>query len=81
LLTLLDERNQPDFRERLRQLIVHSEQARGQAYQAMMAESRVAMAGLMHDLIRAGDTTTLAHLQDRATELKNDFAVLECEPA
>ncbi|WP_375192970.1 DUF6279 family lipoprotein [Marinobacter sp.] len=81
LLTLLEERNQPDFRERLRQLIVNSEQARGQAYQAMMAESRAAMAGLIHDLIRAGDTTTLAHLQDRATELKNDFAVLECEPA
>lgn len=81
LLALLEERDQPDFRERLRQLIVNSEQARGQAYQAMMAESRVAMAGLMHDLIRAGDTTTLAHLHDRATELKNDFAVLECKPA
>lgn len=81
LLTLLEEREQRDFRERLRQLIVNYEQARGQAYQAMMAESRVAMAGLMHDLLRAGDTTTLAHLQDRAGELKNDFAVLACEPA
>lgn len=81
LLALLEEREQPDFRERLRQLIVNSEKARGDAYEAMMAESRVAMAGLMHDLLRAGEPATLAHLQDRATELKNDFAVLECEPA
>ncbi len=81
LLALLEERDQPDFRERLRQLIVNSEQARGEAYEAMMAESRVAMASLMHDLIRAGNTATLAHLQDRTTELKSDFAVLECEPA
>ena len=47
----------------------------------MMAESRVAMASLMHDLITAGDAATLAHLQNRAVELNSDFAALTCSPA
>lgn len=81
LLELLEKRNAPTFEAELEDLILNSEEARGEAYKAMMAESRVAMASLMHDLIQAGDNTTLAHLQNRAVELNSDFETLTCSPA
>ncbi|WP_372998714.1 DUF6279 family lipoprotein [Marinobacter sp.] len=81
LLELLESRNEPTFEAELEYLIMNSEKVRGDAYEAMMAESRVAMASLMHDLILAGDNTTLAHLQNRAVELNNDFEALTCSPA
>ncbi|MBL3824913.1 MULTISPECIES: DUF6279 family lipoprotein [Marinobacter] len=81
LLEILEGRDEPTFEAELEYLILNSEEVRGEAYKAMMAESRVAMASLMHDLILAGDNTTLAHLQNRAVELKNDFEALTCSPA
>lgn len=81
LLELLERRDEPTFGAGLEYLILNSEEVRGEAYKAMMAESRVAMASLMHDLILAGDNTTLAHLQNRAVELNNDFEALACSPA
>jgi hypothetical protein len=44
----------------------------------MLAESRVAMAGLMHDLLQAGDSRHQDQLLARASELKGDFAALTC---
>jgi hypothetical protein len=81
LLEILERRNEPAFQAELEYLILNSDQVRGDAYKAMMAESRVAMAELMHDLILAGDETTLAHLQSRAVELNSDFEALTCSPA
>lgn len=81
LLEILEGRDEPTFEAKLEYLILNSEEVRGEAYKAMMAESRVAMASLMHDLILAGDNTTLAHLQNRAVELNNDFEALTCSPA
>lgn len=81
LLEILEGRDEPTFEAELEYLILNSEEVRGEAYKAMMAESRVAMASLMHDLILAGDNTTLAHLQNRAVDLKNDFEALTCSPA
>ena len=81
LLEILEGRDEPTFEAELEYLILNSEEVRGEAYQTMMAESRVAMASLMHDLILAGDNTTLTHLQNRAGELNNDFEALTCSPA
>lgn len=81
LLDLLERRNEPTFPVELENLIMNSEKFRGEAYEAMMAESRVAMASLMHDLIKAGDASTLTHLRNRASELNSDFGALACAPA
>ncbi|WP_417565849.1 DUF6279 family lipoprotein [Marinobacter sp.] len=81
LLEVLERRNGPSFPGELENLIMNSEKIRGEAYEAMMAESRIAMASLMHDLIKAGDASTLVHLQNRAAELNNDFGALVCAPA
>ncbi|WP_291825874.1 DUF6279 family lipoprotein [Marinobacter sp.] len=81
LLELLERRNGPTFETDLEYLILNSEEVRGEAYQAMMAESRVAMSALMHELILVGDDTTLAHLQNRSAELNSDFEALSCSPA
>ena len=78
LLDTLERRRQSGFAEQVNELLVHSERARGAEYQAMLAESRVAMAGLMHDLLQAGDTRHQDHLLARASELKGDFAALTC---
>lgn len=80
LLDLLEDRSEPTFPQQLEVLILNSEEVRGEAYQTMMRESRVAMADLMHELIQAGDRTTLAHLQGRAEELNDDFEILSCAP-
>ncbi len=81
LLEALERRNEPTFGAELEYLILNSEEVRGEDYKAMMAESRAAMASLMHDMITAGDAATLAHLQNRAVELNSDFAALTCSPA
>lgn len=81
LLDALEERDSPNFGERIRYLLVNSEEVRGEAYKEMMAESRVAMADLMYELIEAGAPSHLAHLEDRAVELRGDFRALTCSPA
>ncbi|WP_449286350.1 DUF6279 family lipoprotein [Marinobacter sp. PE14] len=81
LLKTLEGRDEPTFEAELEHLILNSEEVRGDAYKAMMAESRIAMASLMHDLIMAGDRETLAQLQNRAVELNSDFEALTCSPA
>lgn len=81
LLDELEQRDSPDFGERIRYLLVNSEEVRGDAYQEMMTESRVAMADLMYALIEAGAPSHLAHLEERAVELRGDFRALTCSPA
>lgn len=81
LLDLLERRSEPRFPAELENLIVNSEEFRGKAYEAMMAESRAAMSSLMQDLIKAGDDSALAHLQNRVADLRSDFGALACIPA
>ncbi|SFN61798.1 DUF6279 family lipoprotein [Marinobacter pelagius] len=81
LLAALEKRDSPEFGEQIRYLLVNSEEVRGDAYKEMMAESRVAMADLMYELIEAGAPSHLANLEDRAVELRGDFRALTCEPA
>ncbi|MBD3641746.1 MAG: DUF3549 domain-containing protein [Marinobacter sp.] len=81
LLDTLEQRDSPEFGERIRYLMVNSQEVRGDAYQEMMAESRMAMADLMYELLEAGAPSHLAHLEDRAVELRGDFRALTCEPA
>ena len=78
LLATLENRGSPEFEGQIRELIVHSERARGPAYQAMMQESQQAMATLMHDLINAGSDQHQDHLLARTDELNADFGVLTC---
>lgn len=74
LLDALEERDSPAFGERVRYLLVNSAEVRGDAYKEMMAE-------LMYELIEAGAPSHLAHLEERAVELRGDFRALTCEPA
>ena len=78
LLSALENRDQPGFDETIRQLVVHSEQARGPEYRAMMTESQQAMTVLLHDLVEAGDDRHRERLQARANKLNRDFTALTC---
>ena len=81
LLEALEERDSPEFGEQIRYLLMNSEEVRGEAYKEMMTDSRVAMADLMYELIEAGAPSHLAHLEERAVELRGDFRALTCESA
>ncbi|KXO09592.1 MULTISPECIES: DUF6279 family lipoprotein [Marinobacter] len=78
LLETMKGRDQPGFDEAIRELVINSENARGPEYQAMMRESRLAMANLMRALIQAGDQQHREHLQARASKLNRDFTALTC---
>jgi len=81
LLEALEERDSPEFGEQIRYLLMNWEEVRGEAYKEMMTDSRVAMADLMYELIEAGAPSHLAHLEERAVELRGDFRALTCESA
>ncbi len=78
LLASLENRDQPGFADNIEELVVYSDRARGPAYQAMMQESRQAMAELMHDMIQAGEERHREHLLAKARELNTDFVALSC---
>lgn len=78
LLEALDERQQPNFADRISHLIDNNEKVRGARYQQMMAESRPAMANLMAELLQVADSQQFNYLVDRATSLQGDFDSLSC---
>lgn len=78
LTDALQGRDEPGFAERIEELLVNYEQARGPAYQAMSAESQAAMAELLHDVLVAGDTGHREHLVNRIQGLNGDFSELAC---
>ncbi|PXX90295.1 DUF3549 domain-containing protein [Marinobacter vulgaris] len=78
LLEALEQRRSEDFADRISYLIDNNEEVRGDRYQQMMSESRMAMAALMADLLQQADQRHLDHLVDRATELEKDFDTLAC---
>lgn len=79
LLEALDNRRRDDFPEQVAYLIGHYEEVRGDRYQAMMDESRRAMADLMVALVQQADERHLDHLALRTASLRDDFQELTCE--
>lgn len=81
LLLALENRNSPDFKATITELINNSEAARGDAYVAMMDNSVKAMTSLIQDLVLASKPSHLDHLGRRASELSGDFKALTCQPS
>ena len=78
LLETLEQRQSPSFDERVAYLIDNNDAVRGERYQSMMAESRVAMANLMTAVLQTADQEQLDFLLERAATLRGDFNTLAC---
>ncbi|MEP1214535.1 MAG: DUF6279 family lipoprotein [Marinobacter sp.] len=78
LLDALEVRDSDSFSDRIAYLIENNEEVRGERYQQMMAESRIAIVQLMTDLLQQADQRHLDHLLERAAELQGDFDTLAC---
>ncbi|MDX1633985.1 MAG: DUF6279 family lipoprotein [Marinobacter sp.] len=78
LLETLELRPGEAFRTRLATLIQDSASVRGEGYQAMMADSREALASLVSDLLSAADASQIQHLTQQLADLRRDFEALSC---
>ena len=78
LVDSLDHREADDFPERIEQLVVNSSEVRGETYQSMLADVRVAMAQLITDLINQSTPEQRDHLEAEIDELQADFEALVC---
>lgn len=78
LLQSLDNRDAADFPQRIEYLLVNSSAVRGEEYQTMLAESQVAMAQLISDLINQSTPEQRDHLEAEIEELQADFESLTC---
>ncbi len=76
LMDALEQRQQPDFDDRISYLIDNNTEVRGEQYQRMLDESRTAMASLMSRLLEQASDEQLEHLIDRAASLRSDFDTL-----
>ncbi|WP_238942469.1 DUF6279 family lipoprotein [Marinobacter sediminum] len=79
-LDALERRQEPGFEQEVARLLNESTSIRGEEYETMMERSRVALNTLIHDVVAAGDTVQLAHLENRTAELNRDFEALTCSP-
>jgi len=77
-LEALQQRQQAEFASVISDLLQNPEQARGPAYQQTMAQSKIAMATLLSDLLAMGGEPALEQVKAKATELKSDVDVLTC---
>jgi hypothetical protein len=77
-LDALQLRQQAEFSNVIAGLLQNPEQARGLDYQQTMAQSKIAMAGLLSDLLAMGGEPALANVKAKATELRNDVDALIC---
>lgn len=75
----LTRRDGEGFDDRIAVLIQDSASVRGAEYQAMLADTREALAGLVSDLLAAADTDQLRHLSQELAALRADFRALSCE--
>ncbi|WP_166268795.1 DUF6279 family lipoprotein [Marinobacter caseinilyticus] len=76
LLASLKARDVEGFADQVARLIQDSAAARGGAYQAMLAESRPALARLIADLLQQANPDQRQHLRGELAELKQDFYAL-----
>ena len=78
-LEALQQRQQAEFSSVIAGLLQNPEQARGPTYQQTMAQSKIAMAKLLSDLLAMGGEPALEQVKAKATELKSDVDVLTCQ--
>lgn len=75
---LLAERRQPDFEDRLRDMILNYQHYQGEAGQSRAGQNADDIVRLTHQLLVAADNRHWQHLQDETTDLRQDFAALAC---
>ncbi|WP_111493248.1 DUF6279 family lipoprotein [Marinobacter bohaiensis] len=78
LMESLEQRHEPHFPSQVRQLLSRDGAARGEAYQAMRADSRQALAGLVTDLVNQSTPAQRTHLTREIRQLRTDFTALSC---
>lgn len=74
----LGQRDAPDFRAHLRDLILNAPDYQGETYRNMMATNTRDLTRLTHDLLMAADERHWQHLQGETTDLKKDVTALAC---
>ncbi len=79
LLDALALREGAAFDDRMAVLMQDSASVRGADYQAMMADSRAALAHLVSDLLTSADAGQRQHLSQELADLRRDFQALSCE--
>lgn len=67
------------FEARMETLIQDSASVRGSDYQAMMADSRQALAELVSALLTSADASQRQHLKQELADLRRDFQALSCD--
>jgi hypothetical protein len=75
---VLSERRQPDFEERLRDMILNYEQYQNDDHQARSGQNADDVVYLTHQLLVAADDRHWQHLQEETTDLRQDFVALAC---
>ncbi|MFL1485532.1 DUF6279 family lipoprotein [Marinobacter sp. LN3S78] len=81
--SLLEQRRQADFEDRLRDMIIHYQRYQGEAYQARAGRNADDIVQLTHKLLVAADDRHWRHLQEETSDLRQDMVALACpaEPA
>ena len=75
---LLQARHQPDFHDRLRDMIVNYPRYQGEGHRARAQRNAGDVVRLTHDLLVAADDDHWQHLQDETTDLRQDVIALTC---
>lgn len=78
LAGMLEDRNQPDFDARLRDLILNAPDYQGEAYRNMLETNTHDLTQLAHDLLQAADERHWQTLQQNTASLKQDVTALAC---
>ena len=79
LLEVLEERHSKDFDSAVTRLVRNNIEVRGERYEAMMTESRPALASLLSDLVTQSEPRQRSHLTTELADLRQDFEALACE--
>ncbi|MEH6567350.1 MAG: DUF6279 family lipoprotein [Halopseudomonas sp.] len=80
LLAELPDRQQPDFHERIRHLIVDYKALRTPAYAQQAPRSRASFAALLSTLMQQATPEQKTHFQKRLNRLATDLDELTCKP-
>ena len=75
---LLAERRQPDFEERLRDMILNYERYQNHDHQTRPGQNADDLVHLTHQLLVAAHDRHWKHLQEETTDLRQDFEALAC---
>lgn len=79
LLEVLEERKSENFDSAMERLIRDSAEVRGERYEAMITETRPALASLINDLVVQSDPQQRGHLTTELSDIRQDFEALTCE--